>query len=256
MVPTCVEPYRDGELRIGWASWDKSRFKDRSIKYAYPDKSGKISRGCPELPFDILVDMVVRAYALGELNPEQIAQIRIAFAKKPAAPVMQVTSKSIIPTEKVAPVRTTTGIPLENLAHLSIEALYNIAINNSHLFEQTIGIPLSIDQTSSVEFVGHQMNSLKLKYIDTSWERLKHEFHLLICTNDKKYRTLRKKINASEHNSEIAVVGMISAAVAAQVGPLAGALIPFCAICLTAVVKLGKEAFCREERLDIRVGPE
>ncbi|MFA6124544.1 hypothetical protein [Sphingomonas sp.] len=33
----------------------------RSIKYAYPDASGKISRGSPELPFDILVDMLVLA---------------------------------------------------------------------------------------------------------------------------------------------------------------------------------------------------
>lgn len=81
MIPTWAEPYRDGELRVGWASWDEGPFKDRSIKYAYPDKSGKTSRGCPELPFDILVDMVVRAYALGELQPNHIDQIKAAFCK-------------------------------------------------------------------------------------------------------------------------------------------------------------------------------
>jgi hypothetical protein len=67
MIPTHVIPYRDGELRIGWASWDDGTFQDRSIKYAYPDKSGKISRGCPELPFDILIDMLMLAYSQGEL---------------------------------------------------------------------------------------------------------------------------------------------------------------------------------------------
>lgn len=67
MIPTHVVPYRNGELRIGWASWDDGTFKDRSIKYAYRDNSGKISRGSPELPFDILVDMALLAGEQGEL---------------------------------------------------------------------------------------------------------------------------------------------------------------------------------------------
>ncbi len=79
MIPTHIEPYRDGELRIGWASWDKGRFEERSIKYAYRDDSGKISRGCPELPFDILVDMVAAALRQGELSLEEITQIREVF---------------------------------------------------------------------------------------------------------------------------------------------------------------------------------
>lgn len=68
MIPTHIIPYRDGELRIGWASWDDGDFKNRSIKYAYPDKSGKISRGAPELPFDVLIDMLFLAYNQGELD--------------------------------------------------------------------------------------------------------------------------------------------------------------------------------------------
>ena len=68
MVPTYTIPYRDGELRIGWASWDKGAYKERSIKYAYPDSSGKISRGSPELPFDILIDMLLLAADQKELD--------------------------------------------------------------------------------------------------------------------------------------------------------------------------------------------
>lgn len=68
MIPTFKVPYRDGDLRIGWASWDNGSMTSRSIKYAYPDASGKISRGSPELPFDILVDMILLAQEQGELN--------------------------------------------------------------------------------------------------------------------------------------------------------------------------------------------
>jgi len=67
MIPTHVIPYRHGELRIGWASWDDGSFKDRSIKWAYKDASGKISRGSPELPFDILMDMIDLALAQSEV---------------------------------------------------------------------------------------------------------------------------------------------------------------------------------------------
>ncbi len=73
MIPTYTEPYRDGELRIGWASWDEGKYKDRSIKYAYRDSSGKISRGSPELPFDILIDMMLLAGAQGELRNQMRA---------------------------------------------------------------------------------------------------------------------------------------------------------------------------------------
>ena len=68
MITTYKEPYRDGELRIGWASWDDGTLTSRSIKYAYPDSSGKISRGSPELPFDILIDMLMLATEQGETD--------------------------------------------------------------------------------------------------------------------------------------------------------------------------------------------
>lgn len=80
MIPTFITAYRDGEFRIGWASWDKGAYAARSIKYAYQDNSGKISRGAPELPFDILVDMVVLAKQQNELNDAEVQQIRAAFS--------------------------------------------------------------------------------------------------------------------------------------------------------------------------------
>lgn len=68
MITTHKIPYKDGELRIGWASWDDGSLTARSIKYAYKDASGKISRGAPELPFDILVDMLQLAAEQGEIR--------------------------------------------------------------------------------------------------------------------------------------------------------------------------------------------
>lgn len=80
MIPTYVEPHPEkGELRIGWASWDEG-YQHRSIKWAYPDASGKISRGSPELPFDILVDMLLLARRQGELSAQDVKRIRRAFA--------------------------------------------------------------------------------------------------------------------------------------------------------------------------------
>lgn len=68
MIPTDIIPHRNGELRIGWASWDEGRYESRSIKFAYRDSSGKISRGSPELPFDVLVDMLDFARDKDELR--------------------------------------------------------------------------------------------------------------------------------------------------------------------------------------------
>jgi hypothetical protein len=52
------------------------------------------------------------------------------------------------------------------------------------------------------------------------------------------------------------IVSTIAADVAVNLGVVAGALVPFCAICLIAVLKLGTEAFCQAEQLDVSVGPE
>lgn len=68
MIVTQKTPYRDGELRLGWASWDDGSLTARSIKYAYRDGSGKISRGAPEIPLDVLVDMLRYAAEQGELS--------------------------------------------------------------------------------------------------------------------------------------------------------------------------------------------
>ena len=40
------------------------------------DKSGKVSRGCPELPFDVLVEMTILALKQKELSVEQVERLK------------------------------------------------------------------------------------------------------------------------------------------------------------------------------------
>lgn len=61
-------PYREGELRLGWASWDDGSLTERSVKYAYRDISGKVSRGAPEVSTNVLLDMVAYAADQGHLR--------------------------------------------------------------------------------------------------------------------------------------------------------------------------------------------
>ena len=64
-----------GEIRIGWASWDEGH-TTKSIKWAYRDSTGKISRGAPEVPFDVLVEMALFAIEKGELDKDQIKRLK------------------------------------------------------------------------------------------------------------------------------------------------------------------------------------
>ena len=84
----------------------------------------------------------------------------------------------------------------------------------------------------------------KRPYSDRYWDRLKGEFRLLLCTKDKKYTTLRKELNAAAKKSQTIIVSTIAAAMASRFGVAAGVLVPFCALCLIVVSRLGKEAFC------------
>jgi hypothetical protein len=80
VIPTFIKPHHEkGDLRIGWASWDEGTFECRSIKWAYHDASGKISRGSPEIPFNVLVDMVLLAHEQGELSTKDTRRLRKAF---------------------------------------------------------------------------------------------------------------------------------------------------------------------------------
>jgi hypothetical protein len=79
---------------------------------------------------------------------------------------------------------------------------------------------------------------------DWYWRELKREVKIFICTSDKKYADLRKRLSTSADKSQTAIVSAIAAGMAAQFGVVAGLLVPFIALCLVVLARIGKEAFC------------
>ena len=77
------------------------------------------------------------------------------------------------------------------------------------------------------------------------WVSFKKEFYLFLCKRDRKYAELHKELDASGNKSSTVVLTLISAAMSPHIGISAGVVVPFCAVCLYALAKLGKESFCR-----------
>lgn len=76
------------------------------------------------------------------------------------------------------------------------------------------------------------------------WNYVKAEMRLFLCTDDKKYRALWKQIAGLQKKSTTAIVGLIAAFLGELVGAPAALLAGFVAVCLYAVLKVGKEAYC------------
>src|SRR6266702_5105724 len=93
------------------------------------------------------------------------------------------------------------------------------------------------------------------KYIRDSaksyWSALKQEFVLLVCTDDKKYKDLRVRIDRGTNST--ALVSAIAVGISAHMGIAAGILTPFCALCLIALARMGKEAFCRRDFWNVHI---
>jgi hypothetical protein len=88
------------------------------------------------------------------------------------------------------------------------------------------------------------------------WYAVKKEISILVCTDDKKYKSLRTQLNTLGTKSQTAVVSMIAAAMAAYIGAIAGLLVPMCALVLLAMMRVGKNAFCAQKELNMRIENE
>jgi hypothetical protein len=70
------EEDRGAELRLGWPTWDETgRNREMSIKYIYMRKDGRPSRGSPEVPVHIAVEMVDLAAQHNQLTREQVRRL-------------------------------------------------------------------------------------------------------------------------------------------------------------------------------------
>ncbi len=78
MVPIHREPHREGELLLGWPTWDPTgqKYKRMSVKYSYPDRRGRPSRGAPEVPMETLVAMLKVALRHQQIRPAERVQLK------------------------------------------------------------------------------------------------------------------------------------------------------------------------------------
>jgi hypothetical protein len=79
MRPIWKQPYsgdeEEAELWLGVPSWDMENENGKlSIKYAYR-KNGRIPRTAPEVPEDVVVDMILMLAQHGRLSPEQLDRL-------------------------------------------------------------------------------------------------------------------------------------------------------------------------------------
>lgn len=72
MRTTVKKAYGTGELRAGWSSWSN---EEKSVKWAYRDRRGRVSIKSPEIPIDVLVEMLLFAYETDLLDGEQLQRI-------------------------------------------------------------------------------------------------------------------------------------------------------------------------------------
>jgi len=129
-----------------------------------------------------------------------------------------------------------------DLSGLSVQGLYDIVVAAHPPSPIWDAIPThkTIDEVGeeiSEKFSpAYEIGPSPLEY----WERFKGESHLLLCTNNQKYAPLRKELSQYGGKTQLTIVSTIAASVAASVGVVAGAMVPLCAICLIAVLKMGK----------------
>lgn len=79
---------------------------------------------------------------------------------------------------------------------------------------------------------------------ERSWEQLKRQFYLFICTDDPAYAGLREKLSTSAAGFTVVAVGMISQAFGDRLGLLSGPLVSLVALLLYTTTRLGKGTFC------------
>ena len=82
------------------------------------------------------------------------------------------------------------------------------------------------------------------------WRAFLNEFKIFLCTNDKKYASLRRELALVEGKSQAALVSVIAASIGASIGAIATVIAPLVKLSLIVVIRVSKEAFCRMQEID------
>jgi hypothetical protein len=76
------------------------------------------------------------------------------------------------------------------------------------------------------------------------WSKIRREMYILICKSGSKYSDLRKQLSRGAITAHDVLVTAIAAAISEELGFGPALLTPFIVLCLIAVVRIGKEAWC------------
>jgi hypothetical protein len=83
------------------------------------------------------------------------------------------------------------------------------------------------------------------------WAEVKKEIYLLVCTKDRKYSDIRNHFKKKSTTSTTAIVGMLSATVATQIGAAAGIVTPLVALLLYGLLKVGVNSWCNLQKKEL-----
>lgn len=84
------------------------------------------------------------------------------------------------------------------------------------------------------------------------WAEVKKEIYLLICAKDRKYSAIRTHFKKKSNASTTAIVGMLSATVATQLGVAAGIVTPLVALLLYGLLRVGVNSWCNLQEKEFR----
>lgn len=84
------------------------------------------------------------------------------------------------------------------------------------------------------------------------WVEVKKEIYLLICTKNRKYSAIRAHFKKKSDASTTAIVGMLSATVATQLGAAAGIVTPLVALLLYGLLKVGVNSWCDLQQKELK----
>ena len=76
--------------------------------------------------------------------------------------------------------------------------------------------------------------------------RVKKEFHILICTNDKRYASLRRSFSKKE--SQTVIVATLVGGIADYLGISAATVTPIVALSLLTFLQVGVNVYCAGKR--------
>ena len=116
-------------------------------------------------------------------------------------------------------------------------------------FGQTLG--LSALEAHQVEATGYLLGegfsgADKTAPHHNYWTLIKTEAHLLICTEEARYEPLRRQIVRHGGEDQAALLTRIAAGIGFSLDIEAAKLVPFVALTLIVLLKLGRDTYCAE----------